>query len=320
MRKKLLTVALVGTMMLSLCACGSEKKSTDTTTDTQTTTEATQNDADATTESTTSSEESTTEEVASEPVDVSSLLNGIQKHQGETNNAKMVMDIDMSAEMPVDEQCTLQTVAVVMGVDMDIVANTDVAYCKGTMTADVMGEKENSNMESYAVKEGDNYTTYTKSDEGVWTKETMTDLQYDTNAFLSPLTPDAIKDAKVAETETDYVLTGTIDYNTIFKDNNMFDSVDLGSVASEMSGVNITITFDKVTKDYKEVVIGLPEGSEMMGMKLNKYEVKIINNGYSTDTIEVPEDVLKEAGKTSTDTPDDTNTDNETSTEATSEE
>lgn len=283
MRKKLLIGCLAAAMMMSLGACGKK---------------------DSTTDASTTQVETTAEAVASD-VSIDELLKNVKYDETKTADTTMTAEMVLSADVPNDKGETQHT-EISANMSMDMKFNSKGAYATGVVKTAAGEESEVSNIEMYSVTEDDGTITVYTSDGETWTKEPNSENPYSSAMITNNLTSDNLIDATVSESDSEYIITGQIDYKSISADNDLLNEFAIDDGTNSMSTLPVKIIFDKATKEFKFFEVSSDQAIDIMGMTLDKYVITLTNNGYSDDEIVVPEEVIKSAVENTVDISTDT--------------
>lgn len=183
-------------------------------------------------------------------------------------NADTIMQdaksIDANMQMAMDMSMAYDSMSMEMGVNMDVDIKahkeSDSAYMIGDVDISIFGMNQKAEIESYCVKDGDKYTTYSKEEESnTWTYEESTELDYQSNLNIYKYIKDNIKDftllkdtVKVNDKDA-YEITGKLSgeaLKDIMNSVNTEDGLLEGSEDLNYKDMNIDITcyFDKETK------------------------------------------------------------------------
>ena len=272
MKKKILCIALVSTMALSLAACGdSSSKKASTKSD----------------------------------VSVSEVVKKMNEASKNTKGSDITGTIDMSASMEEEGESYEMTVSGTM----DVQATNDpvVSHMTTDMEMNMAGFAQPMKMEMYTVQDDNGTTTYTNQT-GEWTKTTvdaedvsseLTDAMSDISKYITDENiKKYFKDVKKKEEKKSgkdcYVVSGSLK-ETAFED--LFEAAkDITGEAvdtSELPEISMPIKFyvDKKTYLPVEVTVNMKIG-EIEGVKFDKFEIKMTSNSYDVEEITIPDEVL----------------------------
>ena len=294
MRKKIICGALLTAMCLSLVACGDSNNAT-TTTDTSVATEATKTGDTPTSESG-STEQTTGEETTNESskVDADTLINAMKSAVTDHQNESMDMSISMKMTMKgsiQDASGNTKEVSMPMSLEGSGKFNPKSSSFKTTMTVD-MGEEnggsQSTTSEQYQIDNGDGTMTSYYGDGNSWTKTTSAKDQAQSINMLNSFTSSAFDSTEVKEDDSTYTLIGK---STTSKMNS------IGSLAKSDSadtGITITMIFDKSSLEFKSLTCVFDAFSSS-GLSVDDAEITMVNNGYSTELVDVPVDIVNNA-------------------------
>lgn len=189
------------------------------------------------------------------PVTAESLIKGFAAKTGAGTG--VTYSIDLAMKMSVS----------VMGQNQSMNANgtlktesrEEIAHVYGTMTTDAGEGREESSTDTWTVKDGDKFISYTNVD-GTWYKQEL-DTKGSLDSLKSLIAVKDISKLQLTEDGSEYHIDGTIDIGAMIdmiKEvmGSMEDMGDFGMV--DLSGVapaNVSYRFDKSTKDliYSEI-------------------------------------------------------------------
>ena len=297
MKKKWIISLLIGSMVLSFTGCGnsdlgeSDKDYVENDTEGSTVAE----DEVTTGEEVTVGDAITTENEAAveDEVTAESLLDMMNDYMDVTIISDALYDLDMESTVSDD---SMEMNSLKMKINLSMKTDSKISYAEGNTSIEYSGMENTIPVERYDVTEEDgSVTTYSMSD-GVWVKEKDSSRQF--NVSVGSFKNDAIKDLKLDESGEEYIVTGNINWGDI--EEGVLDSTENFSNNTELddsSLAKITYVFDKSTKRLKEYTCDFAEAfSEAMeNIKVNKCVVSITITDYSSDSVEIPENVIENA-------------------------
>lgn len=262
MRKKLLVIGMISSMVLSFAACG---------------------DKGTTTESTTAASGQAVQ-VQDSGALADELLGGltqiIKDNTGKTINMKIDMKMDMSMSAG---ETQISAVSTTTG---EMAYSTNVSYMSTVTDVDLgeAGGKQTQEQKSYRVNDNGKVTVYNYK-EGKWEKQEGT--AEDEKSPVEMFSKDAFKSVEVTESDTEYVVSGPMDMTKMGKN---ISGMGLGSATQGATDVTLTITFDKGTKQFKTIKMAFAD-MEANGMTLKNTYFTIENAGFTDGEISVPNDI-----------------------------
>ena len=311
MRKKFLCGVIATTLCLSLAACGKEDTKELPSNNNSSTIERSidenveekenNNGEEVETSSNNEDESATESQTPQTDVTAESLINGIDntKHQDETSHSTMIMDMDMSMELP-DETGKTQTMSMSMYGDYTIVGNKNSAYVKGNVTVDSLGSKESQTQEAYSVLEDGVMITYQTTDGTNWTKSKDSSTNWDMTSSTSKLKTDYFTNLTLEDDGEEYVVKGDLDASHL---NEMMVG-DTSSIADTSSidlsiPIPMEITFDKSSLEVTSMSFDMKDtmaaSVAAYGMDIDKFYMSVRITEYTQETIEVPSDIKEKA-------------------------
>ena len=251
-------------------------------------------------------------------------------------NADTIMQdaksIDANMQIAMDMSMAYDSMSMEMGVNMDVDIKahkeSDSAYMISDVDISIFGTNQKAEIESYCVKDGDKYTTYSKEEESnTWTYEESTELDYQSNLNIYKYIKDNIKDftllkdTVIVNDKDAYEITGKLSgeaLKDIMNSVNTEDGLLEGSEDLNYKDMNIDITcyFDKETKNPISIEMDCTEGiskainssddekdsqDNMLGegsIEVKEFSIKLTYNSFdSVDEIEVPKEIKDNAIK-----------------------
>lgn len=256
--KKLLALALAGTMVFSMAACGSKDSD---------------KDSNKKTEANDSAEESKDVSVDSVVEDFSLFM----ENMNENFSSKTYMKLNMSAS----------GMAMTMEATADTTAFDGVSYTKSTTT--VLGEK--SEDEEYTIKneDGSVTTAYKSADDDEWEVDTVDAADIEE---VQKLDVETLKKNATMETKgDDYIVTMEIDASEMdFGDTDM-----LGDVSGMK--VKVIVTYNAKDKAVTEMEVkfdleALSEAfAEMGDITIDEFVMKVTDIKKNDKAIEIPAEI-----------------------------
>ncbi len=260
MRKKWMIGLLIGSMVLSFTGCGKSD--------------------------------------TGESVTAESLLDMVEDYKDETIFANAVYEYDLETSVSEDSS---ETGSLKMLVNLAMQADPKTSYVNGNMTINISGREDNLPMQQYDVKEDDGSVTSYELNDGVWVKEENSSTSY--NLSLSSFGTsqnDSDKDLTLDESDEEYIVTSNLNLRE------MSEKLPGGSQSlsgniefDDSSIIKITYKFDKSTKRLKEILYDLTEAyssaMEKQNIKVNKLITRQTITSYSSDPVEIPENVIVNA-------------------------
>ena len=199
---------------------------------------------------------------AKDPVTKDALIGGYRKKAEAAKGVayKILMDIKMNVS------ALGQSQNIEMSTDMDIESTEDAAHISGKATVNTEGKPQTETVETYTVKGADGFDVYTCTD-GKWYKyHTDMSVKGDIQAVLT------LQDAasmEMTETDTEYVVTGTVSLAEVFDaiKNYIGGYEDIGGLGFDLSSLDLkgvepaktTYHFDKTTEEPTGVDIDMAD-------------------------------------------------------------
>ena len=238
------------------------------------------------------------------------LLADMAKSLGNVESA------DSSMNVTADMKVGTETVAVDVSMDMESTLDPEISHATGTMDFQMYGLKFNMDLETYSVKEDEEYGVYTKIND-VWNKttaetgedvfsvDTLLELRSQAKAFELAEDPDAVNGEDV------YEMTGDIDGDIFLGlmeqsvSNALGDlpDVDEGSLSDTKIPCSLYIYKEsmlpaRIYVDMKDVMTALTEDSEEAA-EVSEFSLDITFTDYnSVGEINVPQEALEAAADT----------------------
>ncbi|MBQ5415007.1 MAG: hypothetical protein IIU22_02375, partial [Firmicutes bacterium] len=183
------------------------------------------------------------------PVTAESLIKGFADKTGSGTGVTYNMELAMKMSVSVMGQN--------QSVSMEGLLKTEsrdgISHVTGTMTADEGEGKKESAMESWTVKEGDKFISYTKDGDN-WYKQEL-DSKVNPDSLKSLMFAKDVSKLALSEADNEYHVDGTVDIATMMGMINevmgsMDDMGDLNSLdLSDVAPAKVSYRFDKATKD-----------------------------------------------------------------------
>lgn len=233
------------------------------------------------------------------------LVDGIDSlTDAEYANMSVEMTIDMSADMGEE----MGGASMNMGIDMnaDVEYDKDTMFMDGTVGINIFGMDVEQELKSYTQKDGDEKTTYSYDAEtDTWTysieeNEKKVDKK-DEEQKVSSLFDELVL-AEIEKDDTEYTVTGVVDFSKISEVAN----IDSEEMAGDMlSGedtndikMNTTMTFDRETKTLKTVKMDIvPESiKDIEDVEIKELSIIVTINEIGGDKeVSVPTSVIKDS-------------------------
>lgn len=243
----------------------------------------------------------------SEKVTVEGLLEKANTQVTEAKSVDSTLDLDL--ELGVDYSGMTMSMGISGDLDIQAHKESDSAYMNGELELNVLGMTQAVNVESYAVKDGDKYISYSSNEEGVWTYEEVEEPQGLTeqlNVFnYASQNIEAFKLLEETATFNEkecYVVEGTLKGDQLKDILSSVNTEDmLGSDAeldlSEMY-LNLTCYFEKETQAPVGIELEIPEEfkvpteGEEGSLSIKTLAISVVYNSFDkVEEIKVPQEV-----------------------------
>lgn len=281
--KKLVALALAGTMVFSMAACGDKEKEKSSSNDT---TSASENKTEADTDAG-NTDAGNSDAGNSEVSDVSletvlEAFNAYVETNGKNSSYDTYMAMKMSAEgMTID-----------MVVDAEIKNYDNVTYTKTTSKTSMMGASEETTEEGYRIikEDGSEVVASRTVGEDEWDMGSITSIDMDLyDAFSgAEFSADEMKDLATMENNGDECVV-TVKYEASEMDSDMFEGLDgiemdiiITYNVKEASVTGIAIDFD---------IDAFNEMNASMGVTYEELELEMSNIKKLDQPIEVPSEI-----------------------------
>lgn len=180
-------------------------------------------------------------------------------------------------EMKIGVSALGQSQNIEMSGDLDVETTQEAAHVSGSVSANATGETQTTKVETYSIKNGDSYDIYTLSD-GKWIRQTSSvNVKGDIQSILALHDP---SNMEMKETDTEYVVTGTISLAEAFDalKSYMGGFDDLSGMGIDLSSLDLTNVeaakttyhFDKSTQEPTGVDIDMTDSVKSLMEQLVK--------------------------------------------------
>ena len=308
MKKKKIILPLL-LMSLSLVACGNESKTTETIT------QSSESSSVVTTENVTT--ESTSTEVITEEKTESStsynskaeeLVNGISKlqsnHKDEVMNLMIYSTYEFAEErstgefdmsnVPEDAPGNYEAPVKMETVVYKIESKGEYKYSSKIYVCDIKSVIQSdsiSTAKEQSYIDVDNKLQYYYDDDK-WVKQEILQDDIEMCSPFSNFSIDMFESYDIQETDKEYIVTGKTKVNKL----NSSITYLVGSlgVTGSSANVDVEIKFDKTTNEVKYIDY-LIENTTDSDVELKNTELIIDNIHFTNETLEIPEDIIKNA-------------------------
>ena len=204
----------------------------------------------------------TTPAPAKDPVTKDALI-GAYRSKAEAAKG-LSYKVDMDVKLSVSAMGQSEDVA--MNAGMLVESNANAARISGTVSTTTDGKTESEAVETYSIRTAEGFDVYTKTD-GKWYKyHTDQAVAGDVQTVLAVQDPSRME---MTETDTEYVITGTVSLADIFNVimNYMGGSENIAGLGLDLSGLDLsgvepaktTYHFDKTTEEPTSVDIDMAD-------------------------------------------------------------
>lgn len=254
-----------------------------------------------------------------EKVTAESLINNASKTYQETKSLdadftfNLDFDTDVSGMFGADSDDTddtndsgSTTMNTSFVFDGNIQTTEDVSYLSGNLGFTIFGMTTDTDLEMY-VDQKNNVTYLRDPESDNWIKEDNDEDTFDyekaSEFYHSELIENiALTNADDENSET-YDVTGTISYDNLYKlmgDSTEDISLDLSdSMDTEDLKFQISMKFDRKSKDLKSCTISIDPFETYDGTIYNKFEITVDINNVNNVTVSIPDSIVENAVETS---------------------
>ena len=307
MKKKKLAILTLSTLMtMSMIACGNTNTTTESTSK-ETTNNTTElvSEVNTTKIDTEQNTEQKTEKSTSFNSKAEELINSTSQLQSNHKDETMKLSIltiyefaeerstgefDMS-NVPEDAPGNYEAPVKMETVVYKKEFKGDFKYSSKVYSGDIKLASQSDYISTTNIKayiDIDNKISYS-SEDNKWTKNDISQLAIDNSNPLNNFSVNMFESYDIKETDTEYVVTGKSKVNKLNDSiKSLLNSLEL---TTDSANVSIEIKFDKNTNEFKTIDFTI-ENITDLEVELNNIEILITNNGFDTEAITIPQQVL----------------------------